>query len=244
MESKRKNVYIAIFIITTIIASCAAVYFYLKASNNKLVTGSEENKVTSHESQTSTNVDIAKEEVKEKVVYKNVMPELDPTKCIEGNKDGGTYSFRVADSFGTAFNAYLGEDKRTVGISVNVEEINRMYNLNKSSNNFSYPIELKFDKEISDLCISSLGFQSVGYEILMILLKDGTVEYMPLYDAMKNNNIKSYGKIEGITDIARIGSVEFKGSEGGGYGAPCAIKSDGSFYDLSKRLLKVVHPFN
>ena len=244
MESKRKNVYITIFVITTIIASCAAVYFYLKATNNKLVAGNKESEVASQENQTTTNVDVAKEEVKEKIVYKNVMPELDPAKCIEGSKDGGTYSFRVADSFGTDFNAYLGDDKKTVDITLNVEEINKMYYLNKSSNDFSYPIKIKFDKEISDLCISSLGFQAVGYEILLILLKDGTVEFIPLYDAIKNNNIKSYGKIEGITDIARIGSVEFRGSEGGGFGAPCAIKSDGSFYDLSNRLSKFVHPFN
>ena len=101
MESKRKNVYITIFVITTIIASCAAVYFYLKATNNKLVAGNKESEVASQENQTTTNVDVAKE-VKEKIVYKNVMPELDPNKCIEGSKDGGTYQLRVADSFSTA----------------------------------------------------------------------------------------------------------------------------------------------
>ena len=246
MESKRKNVYITIFVITTIIASCAAVYFYLKATNNKLVTrNSEENKVASQEDQASANSDVTKEDtVKEKVVYKNVMPELDPNKCIEGNKDGGTYQLRVADSFSTALSAVLTADKKTIEILINCEEINKLYNFNYSSNNFDMPINIRFEKDVVDLCVSTLGGQSVGYEVLIILLKDGTVEYIPLYNAIKNNNIKSYGKIEGITDIVRIGTVKFNGTEFGGFMAPCAIKSDGSFYDLSNRLSKFVYPFN
>ena len=238
MESKRKNVYITIFVITTIIASCAAVYFYLKATNNKLVAGNKESEVASQENQTTTNVDVAKE-VKEKIVYKNVMPELDPNKCIEGSKDGGTYQLRVADSFSTALSAVLTADKKTIEILINCEEINKLYNFNYSSNNFDMPINIRFEKDVVDLCVSTLGGQSVGYEVLIILLKDGTVEYIPLYNAIKNNNIKSYGKIEGITDIVRIGTVKFKGTEFGGFMAPCAIKSDGSFYDLLERLLKV-----
>ena len=106
------------------------------------------------------------------------------------------------------------------------------------------PINIRFEKDVVDLCVSTLGGQSVGYEVLIILLKDGTVEYIPLYNAIKNNNIKSYGKIEGITDIVRIGTVKFNGTEFGGFMAPCAIKSDGSFYDLSNRLSKFVYPFN
>ena len=244
MESKRKNVYITIFVITTIIASCAAVYFYLKASNNKLVTGDKESEVATQETQNTTNVDVAKEEVKEKIVYKNVMPELDPNKCIEGNKDGGTYQLRVADSFSTALSAVLTADKKTIEILINCEEINKLYNFNYSSNNFDMPINIRFEKDVVDLCVSTLGGQSVEYAVLIILLKDGTVEYIPLYNAIKNNNIKSYGKIEGITDIVRIGTVKFNGTEFGGFLAPCAIKSDGSFYDLSNRLSKFVYPFN
>ena len=243
MESKRKNVYITIFVITTIIASCAAVYFYLKATNNKLVAGNKESEVASQENQTTTNVDVAKE-VKEKIVYKNVMPELDPNKCIEGSKDGGTYQLRVADSFSTALSAVLTADKKTIEISINCEEINKLYNFNYSSNNFDMPINIRFEKDVVDLCVSTLGGQSVGYEVLIILLKDGTVEYIPLYNAIKNNNIKSYGKIEGITDIVRIGTVKFNGTEFGGFLAPCAIKSDGSFYDLSERLKKILPSFN
>ena len=35
MESKRKNVYITIFVITTIIASCVAVYFGISENTGK-----------------------------------------------------------------------------------------------------------------------------------------------------------------------------------------------------------------
>lgn len=240
MENKRKNVYITIFVITTIIASCAAVYFYLKATNNKLVAGNKESEVASQENQTTTNVDVAKEEVKEKIVYKNVMPELDPAKCIEGSKDGKYYYHFIQSYFTPISSAYLSENKKSVMVSLNLEEINKKYALNKSSNDFNSTIELKFNTEVVDVCNTTVGGQAVGSEVLLIMLKDGTVEYIPLYNAIKNNNIKSYGKVEGINDIVRIGSVSFSGNDGFGHISPCAIKSDGSFYDLGERLLKVV----
>ena len=81
-------------------------------------------KITIEDSIERHPVPVLGTDYKVKIVYKNVIPELDPAKCIEGSKDGGTYSFRVADSFGTDFNAYLGDDKKTVDITLNVEEIN------------------------------------------------------------------------------------------------------------------------
>ena len=239
MESKRKNVYITIFVITTIIASCAAVYFYLKASNNKLVTGDKESEVATQENQTTTNSDIAKEEVKEKIVYKNVMPELDPAKCIEGSKDGKYYYHFIQSYFVPISSAYLSENKKSVMVSLNLEEINKKYALNKSRNDFNSTIELKFNTEVVDFWSGSVGGQAIGNEIILVLLKDGTVEYIPLYDAIKNNNVKSYGKIEGRNSIVRLGGVSFSGNDGFGHISPCAIKSDGSFYDLLERLLKV-----
>ena len=35
MENKRKNIYIVVFVITTIIASCVAVYFGIQMNNSK-----------------------------------------------------------------------------------------------------------------------------------------------------------------------------------------------------------------
>lgn len=244
MESKRKSVYITIFVITTIIASCAAVYFYLKSNSSKVVTQTEENRVASQENKTSTNIDIAKEEVKEKVVYKNIIPELDPNKCIEGSKDGKYYYHFIFNVFEPFSTAYLKEDKKSIVIGLNLNDINKYYGFNKTSNDFGSTIELKFDTDVVDVCSASVSSQAVGYEVLLVLLKDGTVEYVPLYEAIKNNNIKSYGKIDGITDIVRIGKVSFSGNDGYGHISPCAIKADGSFYDLFERLFKVIHPFN
>lgn len=78
----------------------------------------------------------------------------------------------------------------------------------------------------------------MGYDItwacLFILMEDGSVEYIPLYDAIRDNNIKSYGKINDIENITNLYSVcaKKKGSPIGGFQSIIAQKSDGSFYDL------------
>lgn len=59
-------------------------------------------------------------------------------------------------------------------------------------------------------------------------MKDGTVEYVPVYNAYKTSNYNSRGKISGVTDIVYIGNVSANG-----YCEPIAMKSDGSFYILS-----------
>ena len=115
---------------------------------------------------------------------------------------------------------------------VKKQEINKNYGLNKSTKDFNSTIELKFDTEVVDFWSGSVGRQAIGNEIILVLLKDGTVEYIPLYDAIKNNNVKSYGKIEGINGIVRLGGVSFSGNDGFGHNSP-------SFYDLFERLLKV-----
>ena len=42
-------------------------------------------------------------------------------------------------------------------------------------------------------------------------MKDGTVEYVPVYNAYKTSNYNSRGKISGVTDIVYIGNVSANG---------------------------------
>lgn len=95
-----------------------------------------------------------------------------------------------------------------------------------------------FSEEILSILLDSLGHQAAGGEVILFLMSDGTVEYIPLEKALKtgNDNIKSYGKIMGVEDIVRLSTARFgvldNGEIVGGYGGAVAIKSDGSFYNI------------
>ena len=98
--------------------------------------------------------------------------------------------------------------------------------------------DIEFDTPIADLFLGGFG-QSPGYEVFFFLMSDGTVEYMPLYEAVKSGNIRSYGKLDGISDVVKItsSSVGCKGEQScGGWITTIGIRSDGSFYDFQPAL--------
>lgn len=242
MENKRKNIYITIFVITTIIASCLAVYFAILANNNvKEVQNSKvDNTVSSSSTENSAQTSDLKEEQKvEKITVTTVPPRMDPNKCL--NKDEGvTYFENTGDEFG-GITCSLNTIKTSVNIDIDIDKVKSTYGLDIDKSNEMMSIA-NFNENVADVKISSLGFQAVGYEVMLFLMEDGTVEYMPIYNALKENKIMSYGKIQGIKDIVKITDGYVRGNEGGGGGFPVAIKSDGSFYNLEKYLRDAVNP--
>lgn len=122
-------------------------------------------------------------------------------------------------------------------ISISWDFVNKTYfNLNPSkSGNDDIEIE-NISGKIVDVFIDSMG-QSASNSTMLILLDDGSVEYIPLFYALKNNDIKSYGKIDGVTNVTKFLSVSVNPkSPGGGYHSIVALRSDGSFYDLTENL--------
>ncbi len=98
MESKRKNVYIGIFVITTIIASCLAVYLYItgNSENEKLQAKIDELNSTISKSEENSQVDEQQENtnVQEKVVEKAIIPKFDISK-IKNKPDNITYTGNI-----------------------------------------------------------------------------------------------------------------------------------------------------
>ena len=66
-------------------------------------------------------------------------------------------------------------------------------------------------------------------------MDDGTVEYVPLYDATKNHDFKSYGKLEDIKNIIRLYTAE-KSIDGGSSFVILAQDTQGNIYDLDSIL--------
>lgn len=74
---------------------------------------------------------------------------------------------------------------------------------------------------------------------IVFLMEDGTVEYADSKKIIENSEFVSAGKIEGISNIVKIESVEVEyydetGNSEGGAGTNVAIDKEGYAYDLSE----------
>lgn len=239
-NNKRKNVYIVIFVITTIIAACVAVYFGVMKNNcdkeiNELTANIQNN--TNEDTADNNCDDNVKVVEKEKVVYQNARPTFDATKCI--NEDSNfEYNLENRADF-NGVTCLINKYTKGANLSISWNTVKEDWGINKPNGvkEDYQSIEINnFNQEILDMNIYVFGHESKGATIVF-LMKDGTVEYIPVYKALMNNDFKSYGKISELKDIVEISGGECSGKIGGGYASIFAIKQDGSFYNLQPILL-------
>jgi len=65
--------------------------------------------------------------------------------------------------------------------------------------------QLNFGKEIKDTCFGLIGQDKVDY--ILLLMNNGTIEYIPVYQALSTNGIDdlvSYGILQGIEDVVKF----------------------------------------
>lgn len=237
MESKRKNIYIVIFVITTIVAGCLAIFFKVDGDNkiNKVEAKLEESNSNPN---TTQNIEIGtgkNSETKtiEKIVEKyKFYPDLDSSKCINPQGDE-KYQKRISYEF-TPLSCVVNSDNKTAVVTTDWEYATKQWGFIPNGGNGIHEQRNinNFSGEIVNVICTGWG-QTVDHSTILFLMKDGTVEYIPVYKAYKTGIFKSYGKLEGISDIVYIGNAS-------GYGpcTPIAMKSDGTFYQLPTILEK------
>ncbi len=234
---KRKNVYIGIFVITTIVASCIAVYLYLNVDKQKneiteLNAKIEElNKSNSNVEEKSSQKD---SDDNIKTEYKSYKTIFNSSKCLNP-RSNVEYKINIEDNF-NGISCRINEDKKSVNIGINWDSVNNLYGISKPNNvqgNYSNITVSGFSSEIVDVNILGTG-QAVGNEVFLFLMKDGTVEYIPVYKSLQSNDFKSYGKIDKIADVIGIAPMLSTGTSEPkiSFYTIGAIKEDGSFYDL------------
>lgn len=129
-------------------------------------------------------------------------------------------------------------DRRTkstyeVSMSVNWGEVKDIFGIKHTGREDTGTFEIKdIDaSRIVDLKIGSFGHLAENATVLF-LMDDGTVEYIPLKTALRNGDIRSYGKLDGVDGVVRLSSVVTGGCTG--YATVIAQKANGDFYDLVK----------
>ena len=245
MENKRKNIYIVIFVITTVIAACAAVYFKVdgdrKTTNLETKIKEQENEINL---QNNNNVEMSDvqdsqtiDNSKKEVIYKYTKPQFDASKCLNPT-NGVLYRVLISvDNFGIS--CYNDFEEKNIYVSIHWSDVKNSFGIDKPSNiddDYQKVTIENLSGKVKEAYILCPGL-SIEYTTLFFLMEDGTVEYIPIYKALKSNVIKSYGKLNNIEGISFIEAGDAHNIEGGGTGTAFAIKEDGTFYDLRPILI-------
>lgn len=88
--------------------------------------------------------------------------------------------------------------------------------------------------EVAEYMFGMFGHASGGLKLLL-LMRDGTVEYMPVLEALESGEMRMYGKADGVSEVIRLINVHVSGGIGGGL-TVLAQKANGEFYDLHYHL--------
>ena len=238
----KKNVAIIVLAVLMLAAAGVAVYFKIDSKNNESALNDTIEELSARLG--SSEGSNTKESKAEEVIteYRNI--ELNNSNCLNGNgnityKDVVVEERDVADAMTITRN----EDKKSVTIGINVDNLKNYWMIDwKSSNGENYDTinVSNFKNEIVDISLfRTYGGGAAGYDFALFLMKDGTLEYIPIFEALENNDFSSRGTISEVSDIVKLATVSGKNSndaETDLYVTKVAIKSDGSFYDLKNIL--------
>lgn len=148
----------------------------------------------------------------------------------------------------TGLNVIPNATETSVNIYTNNNRLNDTFHLDLAPSLDNYTYEeintVKFDKKILQVYIGGWG-QSTSNEHIFYVMEDGTVEYTPIVQDIKENwskednsqKLKSYGPISKVEDVLYVtqATISKTGNSSDGY-TTIAVRSDGMYYDLSKSL--------
>lgn len=147
------------------------------------------------------------------------------------NANGNNYTLTVS-SHTSGINISLDSTRTKVTLAINNALVNEAYALGwiTNSNNYVYdPHEITFSKKIVDIFFGGIGQDASG-DVILFLMEDGTVEYIPLKAALSAGieNLKSYGTLSGLSDVVKFYQANANNSI-----TILAQTKDGTTYDLS-----------
>ncbi len=161
--------------------------------------------------------------------------DFDTSKIVNSNGNADTYTLA---NYGHTINISLDETRKVVTLSYNRKVLSDTYTLNwdlTGVEDYVYENkQLTFEKEIKDIYFGGIGQDATG-DIILFLMSDGTVEYIPVYQALLSNGIEgltSYGVLPNITDVVKFYMVKASAGMSGSVSILAQTK-DGTLYDLA-----------
>lgn len=175
-----KNVFLTIFIFTTILATGIAIYFVIENMNiNKQLLENKSN-IENYNTENSA-VEKKQDEDSEKIdVSKNLQ------EGVYLSKTFGNIKTKIQDG-----KAYIAFTSKELGSSEFTKELNKYYEILNVSGNV--------------IDISMIKMPTSGYPIFILLMEDGTIQKTKF---VQGSDIICDGKIDGFENIERIDEIE------------------------------------
>ena len=224
MENKKSKTGLHIFIGTLLgILICGGVVFATYSLGYLTFSSQEE----------PTKVESNNEETTEEDTNASSL-DFDTSKVINGN---GTQYYLT--NYNGTIDIRLDETRKIATLNYNRKILSETYGLNWDTTGIDeYTYEdkqLTFDKNIKDIFYGGVG-QDVSGDIILFLMEDGTVEYIPVYQALATSGVDglvSYGTLQGVEDIIKFYTAYAMVGLTGNYSTTLIQTKDGTLYDLA-----------
>lgn len=220
-----RNIFVVltiVFGVLTAITSTVLIYLFVNNNGNK--------------SASTTTASVSTEEVKEGII-KSLG--FFPNKLINPSDDVnyriGVHRFDYSGRY--VFGSYIGGNKSAAEVYVYWQYIKDYYGVD-TDRDTRENITISFDQSVSEVYIGESG-TSVKGDVLLFLLEDGTVEYMPVVEALKNHDFRSFGQLGGVEDIVKFYRADAITNERSYY-TTLVQRADGSIIDLQTLLRAAV----
>lgn len=160
--------------------------------------------------------------------------DFDTSKIVNSTAD----SYELQNYNGT-INVRLNDTRKMATLSFNRKTLSDTYALNWDTTGVvEGTVEDKtitFNQGIKDIYVGGIG-QDMSGDIILFLMDDGTVEYIPVYQALSTSGVDgliSYGTLQDLKDIVKFYSVGAIRNPVGSSVTVLAQTKDGTLYDLA-----------
>lgn len=160
--------------------------------------------------------------------------DFDTSKIVNSTAD----SYELQNYNGT-INVRLDNTRKIATLSFNRKTLSDTYGLNWDTTGVvEGTVEDKtitFTQGIKDVYVGGIG-QDMSGDIILFLMDDGTVEYIPVYKALSTGGVDgltSYGTLQDLKDVVKFYSVMAIRNPVGSSVTILAQTKDGTLYDLA-----------
>ncbi len=214
-EKKKKNIGINICIgLLLALFICIIAFISMYSSNYKLYV-ERNNKAKESQNTTITSLDFDTSNI----------------------SNGGTNAYSLAD-YNENINITIDETGKVATLSYNRSTLSNAYQLNWDLTGVEAGTlesqTITFDKKINDVLFGGIGQDATG-DVILFLMEDGTISYIPVYQALTTNGVEAlttYQTISNITDVVKFYTANVTSGASSSVTVLAQTK-DGTLYDLA-----------
>ncbi|HIR59627.1 MAG TPA: hypothetical protein IAB38_06205 [Candidatus Onthousia excrementipullorum] len=152
-------------------------------------------------------------------------------------KNGGESSYTLANYSGT-INISIDETGKVATLSYNRATLSNTYLLNWDLTGVEEGVlesqTITFNNKVNDVLFSGIGQDRTG-DIILFLMEDGTIAYIPVYQTLSTNGaegLATYQTISNVKDVVKFYTASVTSGTSSGVTVLAQTK-DGTLYDLA-----------